>query len=74
MKLESPSRRTSLIVKAAVLFACLLPIATPISAQDLAEYPEPFMGGYLSMNHDLVRENTAPNAARTLGAPRPKRG
>ncbi|MCH8936000.1 MAG: CehA/McbA family metallohydrolase [Gemmatimonadetes bacterium] len=32
------------------LFVCLLLIAAPVSAQQRLEYPEPFIGGYPSMN------------------------
>ena len=38
------------ITKGIGLLTCLLLIAAPVSAQDRQEYPEPFVGGYLSMN------------------------
>ncbi len=50
MKRESLQDTLRLIAKRVGLFVCLLPIATPLSAQDRSAYPEPFIGGYLSMN------------------------
>ncbi len=50
MKRETLLQRTGLIVKRAGLLVCLLLIVGPLSAQERLEYPEPFVGGYPSMN------------------------
>ena len=50
MKPHNPARTALSLLKGIGLFLCLQPLAAPVAAQDGLEYPEPFIGGYPSMN------------------------
>ena len=50
MTFDLSSQKSDVLAAGLWLLACLLLIVVPVSAQERSEYPEPFVGGYLSMN------------------------
>ena len=50
MTFDSSSQKSDVLAAGLWLLACLVLIVVPVSAQERSEYPEPFVGGYLSMN------------------------